>query len=191
MGDHSQVVLGTYPSHAAAKNAAAALVVDGYKASTIDILVAGSEGNLGDGHTVGPKSIFPNSGAYKGALIGGVVGMLGGMALVAITGADPTFAAGNTLTTVLGAGFVGALGCGISMAFVGLGVPEHEEKRYEEVVQHGGVLLSVQTETTDQVTETKGHLQRLGAKDIASAEQVGSEWTKVRPSSTFDHTRFQ
>ena len=58
-----------------------------------------------------------------------------------------------------------------------MGIPEYEAKRYEGHLTEGGVLLSVDCDTGDQITRAKNLLTDTGANDIASSAEasVGSD----------------
>jgi hypothetical protein len=87
-------------------------------------------------------------GAGIGALVGGGVGLLTGLGLLAIPGVGPLVAAGWLATTLAGAA-TGAAAGGIVGALVKSGVPHEEAEVYEEGVRRGGTLVSVQAEDVD------------------------------------------
>ena len=61
-----------------------------------------------------------------------------------------------------GAGSGGVVG-GLIGALVGMGIPEYEAKRYEGMVKHGGILLSVHCDNSDWVKRAKDILEQTGA----------------------------
>ena len=66
-----------------------------------------------------------------------------------------------------GAAVGGAVG-GITGALVGLGIPEFEAKRYEGKIKSGNVLISVHTESSNDVKRAKEIFKNAGAEDISS-----------------------
>jgi hypothetical protein len=66
---------------------------------------------------------------------------------------------------------------GLVGALVGMGIPEYEAKRYEGRVKDGGTLLSVHSETSEQVTRAKDLLKQTGAEDISSTSEASSPKT--------------
>jgi hypothetical protein len=89
--------------------------------------------------------------AGVGAAIGGGVGLLAGLAGLAIPGVGPVLGAGWLMTTLLGAiagtatgGFVGAL--------TETGVTEEDAHVYAEAVRRGGTVLTVRSTLGDEIT---------------------------------------
>ena len=89
-------------------------------------------------------------GALKGAIGGGAVGALLGIAALAIPGVGPLAAAGAIATSAIpeaaaiGAG-AGALAGGLSGLLKKHGVSDEDASYYEERIHGGGVFVSVDT----------------------------------------------
>jgi hypothetical protein len=75
------------------------------------------------------------------------------------------------MATLAGMGVGGTVG-GIAGALVGMGIPEFEAKRYEGIIQKGGILLSVHCSTSDEVTRSKQILKGTGGEDVSSAGEA-------------------
>ena len=90
----------------------------------------------------------PGTGAGVGAAVGGVVGILAGLGLIAIPGIGPLVAAGWLATTAAGIGAGAAVG-GLVGALVKSGVPHEQAEVYEENVRRGGTLVAVQADDAD------------------------------------------
>jgi uncharacterized membrane protein len=75
------------------------------------------------------------------------------------------------MATLAGMGVGGTVG-GLAGALVGLGIPEYEAKRYEGIIQKGGILLSVHCSTSDEVKRAKEILKNTGAQDISSTGEA-------------------
>jgi len=80
------------------------------------------------------------------------------------------------MAALAGAGVGGAVG-GITGALVGMGIPEYEAKRYEGMVNKGGILLSVHSDSSEWAKRAEEILKSTGAEDISSAEEAKSEET--------------
>ncbi len=74
----------------------------------------------------------------------------------AVAGAGPGVALG------------GSLGSPTTGVLVGMGIPEDEAKRYEDVVKGGGFLISVHSERSALTKKLKSLLAACGAKDVVS-----------------------
>lgn len=104
--------------------------------------------------------------AISGAALGGALGWLAGVGMLAIPGVGPLVAAGPIMAALAGTTLGGAFG-GVAGALVGLGIPEYEAKRFESSINQGGILISVKV--TDAASEAlaKDILNRCGATDIS------------------------
>ena len=80
------------------------------------------------------------------------------------------------MAALAGAGVGGAVG-GLTGALIGMGIPEYEAKRYEGRVKDGGILLSVHSDSSDEVKRAKAILERTGAQDISSTGEAAGEKT--------------
>jgi ElaB/YqjD/DUF883 family membrane-anchored ribosome-binding protein len=94
------------------------------------------------------RESHPGTGAGVGATVGGVVGILTGLGLLAIPGVGPLVAAGWLATTLAGVG-VGAAAGGLIGALVKSGVPHEQAEVFEENVRRGGTLVAVQADEAD------------------------------------------
>ena len=117
-------------------------------------------------HTKAPE--VATTGAGTGGLLGGTLGWLVGIGSLAIPGVGPLIAAGPIVAALSGAAVGAAVG-GIAGALIGMGIPEYEAKRYEGKVKAGNILLSVHTESSDEVAEAKEIFKAAGAQDIATS----------------------
>src|ERR1700747_350184 len=165
-------VFGIYPSLDAANNATDVLVKGGFPSSEISALLPD---NLGSRPIATEKSTKAPEGAAagggSGAVVGGAIGLLAGIGALAIPGVGPLIAAGPIMATLAGMGVGGTVG-GLTGALVGLGIPEFEAKRYEGILQKGGILLSVHCSTSDEVTRSKQILKGTGAEDVSSTGEA-------------------
>ena len=176
MNSKHKAVLGIFKSRPEVEKAVDALKADGFSASDISVLMPESAGSHDFAHTKGTKA--PEgaaTGVGAGAVIGGTLGLLAGIGMLAVPGVGPFIAAGPIMAAMAGAGVGGAVG-GVTGALVGLGIPEYEAKRYEGIVNNGGILLSVHADTSEEVTRAKNCLERTGGYDISSTGETKGEW---------------
>jgi hypothetical protein len=117
-------------------------------------------------HTKAPEGVA--TGAGSGGLLGGALGWLAGIGSLAIPGVGPLIAAGPIVAALSGAAVGAAVG-GIAGALIGMGIPEYEAKRYEGKVKAGNILISVHTESSDEVAQAKEIFKAAGAQDIATS----------------------
>ena len=105
-------------------------------------------GDYGDAETHEVKE--KGEGALKGAIGGGAVGAILGIAALAIPGVGPLAAAGAIASgaipeaAAIGAG-AGALAGGLSGLLTKHGVSDEDAGYYEERINNGGIFLSVDT----------------------------------------------
>jgi hypothetical protein len=162
-------VFGIYSTRVAAENAADSLIEAGFRVSDISVLLPESLGGPRDmgteKTTKAPEGAA--AGVTTGGVIGGTLGLLAGIGLLAIPGLGPFIAAGPIMAGLAGLGVGGAVG-GVTGALIGLGIPEFEAKRYEGRLQKGGILLSVHCDTAGEITRAKEVLKASGAEDVSS-----------------------
>ncbi len=103
------------------------------------------------------------AGAVGGGLLGGLGGLLVGLGALAIPGIGPIIAAGPLVAALAGAG-VGALTGGLIGALVDAGVPEEEARVYQQGVERGGILLSVNV-PNNRESEARRILEQNGMRD--------------------------
>lgn len=148
-------------THAA--NAVRALTDMGIMRNDISMVASDAAGEYAKYHgEVIPESMPADDtlqGAASGALIGGLGGLLVGLAALAIPGVGPIIAAGPIAAALTGAG-VGAATGGILGALVDLGVDEDYAGYYAEGVRRGGTLVTAHVDESmaDRVADIlNGH----------------------------------
>ena len=120
-------------------------------------------------------------GAGAGGVVGGTLGLLAGIGLLAIPGVGPFIAVGPIMAALSGIAVGAAVG-GIAGALIGMGIPEIEAKRYEGKVKDGNILISVHAVDSDAVANVKRVFESEHATDIST----GAEATPpdVKPPNT-------
>ena len=163
----NKAVLGIATSERQAERIALALKVAGFPGNDISVLFpdkTGSRDFAHEQHTKAPEGAM--AGAGSGGVIGGGLGWLVGIGALAIPGVGPFIAAGPIMAALAGAA-VGAAAGGLTGSLVGLGIPEYEAKQYEGKILKGNILISVHTETGDEIDRAKEIFKREGAQDIS------------------------
>ena len=120
------------------------------------------------------------AGAGTGGIVGGALGWVAGIGALAIPGVGPFIAAGPIIAALSGAAVGAAVG-GIAGGLIGLGIPEIEAKRYEGKIKGGNMLISVHTESGDDINRAKTIFKEAGAQDICT---TGETAPKSTPAST-------
>lgn len=116
------------------------------------------------------------TGALAGASLGGLWGVAMATGLLPVIG--PVIAGGLLASVVVTAATGAAVG-GLSGALVGLGIPEHEAALFEEELEQGNVVLTVQADA-DRVPEVTALLTELGSHPRV----LDSSPTRSAPSPT-------
>jgi len=113
-------------------------------------------------------------GAGTGAAVGGILGLVAGVASLSIPGIGPLIAAGPIASALAGAG-IGAAAGGIIGALAKLGVPEDEAHYYAEGVRRGGTLITVRADSASAADCAANVMRKHGAVDI---EERAAQWKK-------------
>lgn len=168
----NKAVLGLVSSQARAEAIVADLRASAFPSNDISVLFPDKKGTRDFAHeqnTKAPEGAVVGAGA--GGAVGGTLGLLAGIGLLAIPGVGPFIAAGPIMAALAGAGVGGAVG-GLTGALIGMGIPEFEAKRYEGMVKEGGILMSVHSETANEIKRGKEILVAAGAKDVSSTTEA-------------------
>ena len=159
-------------SRAQAETIVDGLRAAGFSSSEISVLLPDKSGTRDFAHEQNTK--MPEgaaTGGIAGMGVGAILGWLAGVGSLAIPGVGPFIAAGPIMAALGGAAVAGAAG-GIIGALVGMGIPEYEAKLYDGKIRNGNVLISVHTESSDQVKKAKEIYERAGAEDIKSTSEA-------------------
>lgn len=112
-------------------------------------------------------------GALTGGVAMGVLGCLVGLASLAIPGLG-IFVVAGPLAAALGDAAVGGAIGAIAGSLIGLRVPEHRAKAYEESLRSGSTIVSIHTETLNDRRKSRKILEAAEAEDICEvAENSG------------------
>lgn len=111
------------------------------------------------------------AGASTGGLVGGTLGLLAGLSLLAVPGVGPFIAAGPIFAALSGIAVGAAVG-GIAGALIGMGIPEIEAKRYEDRIRGGNILISAHSTNAAEIRKAKDIFERANASDIGSSAET-------------------
>ncbi len=144
----TQIVSAVFDSQSEAERAVSELRSAGVRDSALSVIARheGAGGDYGGAKTEEVKE--KGEGLLKGAVAGGGVGALLGIAALAIPGVGPLAAAGAIAASAVpeaaavGAG-VGALTGGLTGLLTKHGVSDEDAKYYEGRINSGGVFVSV------------------------------------------------
>jgi uncharacterized membrane protein len=164
-----------YDNATDAQNAVRDLVNNGFSREHISVVASDAAGEYAqyEGETTPESETL--DGAGTGAVLGGMAGLVVGLAALAIPGVGPVLAAGPIASALLAAGIgagVGAAAGGLIGALVDMGVDEEQATYYAEGVRRGGTLITVQTED-HRVDEA---MDILDSYDPIDLEERVSQW---------------
>lgn len=163
----SSLVTGVFNQSLNATRAIEDLHAAGFPTTDISVLTSESTSNHAFAVKTGSKV---GEGAAIGAGAGGAIAALVvGLSAVGVvaSGGLGLVAAGPIVAALAGAG-AGAAAGGLVGGLVGLGIPEHEAKYYDGIIEKGGVLVGVKAEG-DRRDVAKRILEQCGAETISRA----------------------
>ncbi|HEV8039726.1 MAG TPA: general stress protein [Bryobacteraceae bacterium] len=175
MTSKKTAVFGIFQNAAQAEHTVDQLLAARFRSDDISVLLPDNDSTKDFAHeknTKAPEGTV--TGVTAGGAIGGTLGLLAGIGMLAIPGVGPFIAAGPILSALAGLGVGGAVG-GLIGALVGMGIPEYEAKRFEGRIKAGGVLLSVHCDTSEEIASAKDVLKHTGAQDISSAGEASAD----------------
>lgn len=187
----NKAVFGIFDTRTEIENAVDQLKISGFRNSDISVLLPSGEETKAFAHersTKAPEGAA--TGVTSGMALGGILGWLAGVGLLAIPGVGPFIAAGPIVAAIAGAGVGGAVG-GLTGALIGYGIPEYEAKRYETFIKDGGMLISVHVDDSEWSEKAQDLLEICGARDISSASEKHVRKPKnVDKNMDYSSTRF-
>lgn len=160
----------SYDSYAQARAAVDAIEKAGIPPSDVSLIAnTHVSAEYENGATVSDTA----AGAGMGGIVGGSVGLLAGLGLLAIPGLGPVIAAGWLAATAAGAA-AGATAGGLVGALIDAGVDETEAAALSESVRQGSTLVTVRV-PDDEVGRVEGLLSIHRLPDTAAPPYRPSE----------------
>src|SRR5262245_58786083 len=160
----TSTVIALYDDLDAGHQAVRALTETGVPNSSISLIAGDNAGayasHLSAGQSGIDKHARAESGVAVGATVGGIGGLLLGLAALTVPGIGPVLAAGplaSVFTTMVGVGVgavAGAAAGGLIGALADLGVPKDRAQLYSEGVRRSAVLVAA-TVTDSQVDKVR------------------------------------
>jgi uncharacterized protein (TIGR02271 family) len=147
---NQNIVSAVFDSHSEAETAVRELRQSGVRDSALSVIARNDSGGGDYGDATTHEAKEKGEGLLKGALAGGGIGALLGIAALAIPGVGPLAAAGAIAASAvpeaaaIGAG-AGALAGGLSGLLKKHGVSDEDAGYYEGRINDGGVFVSVDT----------------------------------------------
>jgi hypothetical protein len=181
MAGKNTAAFGIYTDRSAVEHEVNVLKTAGYRNTDISVLfpeTTGTKDFAHEKHTKAPEGAA--TGAGSGVVVGGTLGWVAGIGVLAIPGLgpqSPPVAAGPIMAALAGAGVGGTVG-GIVGALVGLGIPEYEAKRYEGRIKSGGILLSIHCDNSEWTKKAKQILEETDAEDVSSTGEAAADFSK-------------
>ncbi|MGZ3725662.1 MAG: DUF3341 domain-containing protein [Pseudobdellovibrio sp.] len=166
-------VFGIYQTCNAVEAAVEQLKITGFSNKDISVLMPEKHGIDKLSHAPSFTGEAVATGAGTGFVVGGTLGWLMGIGVLAIPGSGAFIAAGPIVSLLAGAGTGAALG-GIAGGIVILGIPEYEAKRYARFIHEGGILVSVHADTSEEIKKAKTIFEISGATDIATTDELAT-----------------
>jgi hypothetical protein len=155
----SKTVIGVFRDYNEAEAVLNDFVNHGFTRENISLITSDRTGP-----TASAESHDATAKTGAGAAIGGVAGLVVGLAALAIPGIGPIVAAGPLAAALTGAG-VGAAEGGMIGALTQAGVPRAHATSYADAVKEGGTIVAIRVDS-EQVDSAKSILNRHGAVDI-------------------------
>lgn len=160
----AKLVTGLFRTRGGAESAVESLVYNGYPREDISLLM--SDATRGREFALQMATKAPE-GAATGATIGGAIGAIAAslvvLGIIVVPGLA-LVAAGPVVATLAGLG-AGAAAGGVAGALIGLGLPEHEAKFYNEAIEKGGILVGVYAHD-DRAAQARKLLEASGAEKV-------------------------
>ena len=158
-------IAGLFENRDQAQRAIEALKEAGFRGEDISVAMR----DKGDAKDIAGETGAKNAteaGVVGGGLLGGLAGFLVGIGALAIPGIGPIVAAGPLVATLTGAG-VGAATGGLIGALVEAGIPEEEARYYQQGVERGNVLVTVNA-PSNRENEARRILQQYGMQTASN-----------------------
>ena len=140
----------------------------GFSASEVSILLKDKE----------TRNISVKEDAIRGATKGGIAGVLGALALTAVTvpSLGPLIVAGPILAALGGAAAGGVVGglAGGSGALTHIGIPERHSAHVEQQLHNGGILIAVHSDDPARRDRALRVFKSAGVEDIYGEEDLAA-----------------
>jgi hypothetical protein len=168
----NKAVIGIAQTLPQAEKIVSSLHSAGFRGEDISVLFPNKSGTKDfahEHHTKAPEGAV--GGASAGGVLGGTIGLLAGIGMLAIPGLGPFIAAGPIMAALSGVA-AGATVGGITGALVGLGIPEIEAKVYEGKIKGGNLLIAVHSADAEMRKRADEIMKAGGAQDVSTIHEA-------------------
>jgi hypothetical protein len=165
----TQMVIALFDDLPHAHRAIETLEEDGFDRRDISVVKKhGAKQPSGDQDEADPSvAAVAEEEAKTGSVIGGIGGLIAGLAAFAVPGVGPLLAIGP-LATALGGVAMGAAAGGFIGALAEHGVPEDRARNYQARILQGDVVLTLHT-NNEGAHRAEHALSRTGAREVYQA----------------------
>jgi hypothetical protein len=114
--------------------------------------------------------------AEKGGLVGGALGALAGLTILAAPVLGPLAIAGPIIAALGGAAVGGVIGglAGGTGALTRIGIPEHITPRLEQKIKNGAILIAVHSDDPARLDRAVRVFKASGAEEVYSEEDLAA-----------------
>lgn len=157
--DQNQHAIGTFPTREHAEAALRELRDADFNMDKVSVIASQREEqkSMGGKQVQSVKQVEEGAvaGATGGGLIGGFLGLIGGLGVIAIPGLGAAAEVGIVLANTLLGSSIGAAGGGVIGALMGWGLPEEQAQYYQEMLSQGSYVVMLEgTEAEVKGAET-------------------------------------
>jgi uncharacterized membrane protein len=165
--DHRQLVVAIFHEQPRAEAAVRALRDGGFGDDRLSVLFRPDNVTVSEEELVAIERDAEATGTdvAVGSTVGGLAGLLGGLALFSIPGLGPLLGVGVLATTIGGAALGSALG-ERAAHLQQLGVPHERTQRYGSALESGQIILAVFANDADDVMRAREILALQQADEI-------------------------
>ena len=165
--EQPQVVLAIFDDRARAEAAVQALSERGITRDQLSVLFRHDDVNITSEEMVALDREAEATGTAVafGGTVGGLAGLLGGLAVFSIPGIGPFLGVGVLATTIGGAA-LGAAAGERATHFKEFGMPDERSSRYGQALETGSVVLAVSARNAEEVMAAREALALQQADEI-------------------------
>jgi hypothetical protein len=164
-------VVAVYDTLDRATKAVESLVKAGFPSNRVSVIGQSLQSEIQLNGFVSTGDVA-KTGAAAGAWVGGLFGLLAGVAALFIPGVGPVLAIGPIASTVVGAA-EGAVGAGVLSAIIGYFVAKKHIPKYTQYLTAGKSLVVVHG-TPDDVRRAQEIMQQTGGTDVSQHNRANS-----------------
>ena len=178
MTSKKTAVFGIYKTTLQAEQSVDQLLTAGFSNDAISVLFPDNQSSKEFAHEKNTKAPEgTTTGVAAGGVVGGTLGLLAGIGMLAIPGVGPYIAAGPIMTALAGLGVGGAVG-GLIGALVGMGIPaEYEGQALRRTGQRRWSLtVGTLRHVYYEIAKAKDLLRHTGGQDISSTGEASADY---------------